>query len=339
MLPAPFPLPAKAKDYLRIGANHDAAMIGVNMRWQWQSAQSGAGNPLMRCTASTRECQTAKIFASSEVAHVQAEHQGVWTAEIEQYAADNLDSRWSTFASSADQGTTWSPVPLPVSCTGPVSCSLHPESGTHYFLLASTYHQDAKPDFTTQVLETQDGGKSWVDALPHTRLNVGQSLVHVAGRTIIYVEGEHPALIHAIVLPYAPERDSVVATLPPDGRILQSIQDDGRTGYLLHVPDNETEPGTLFAVKRDAISAIRKQPGLIARFRATPGLLLIDTVDKTDIAKSAADFRHTLHTSTDHGATWRDYVLPDALSNSVYTVVGGRIWLATPTAVYYLDPN
>lgn len=43
------------------------------------------------------------------------------------------------------------------------------------------------------------------------------------------------------------------------------------------------------------------------------------------------------NTGTEQGKTWQSEALPDELADSVMDVVGNRIWVATPKAVWYRD--
>lgn len=332
-----------AHDAFRLWADADHAYVAVDMRWDLSRymstpATAPTGNPLFECGDRTAKCNLVKMDNERQVSHIVGGHGDEVVAEVETYSADSLNSFDPSYAQSIDGGRTWSPIALPAPCTPKSTCTFAFPAPHRYVLLVTDLSADSFDAWTTRVFLSKDSARTW------TPLTQGKGLAAfgwnaaVTPSTVNLVQGQDSA-------------PKSITEIDDDGRattvLSNAEQLRGRVFSLLFerdtlyaLLDSGAYPATgarLYAVKNGAATQIWADHDNSGGAWATPELLVVDTWNSQELIKSVGEFRRTLHVSTDRGAHWQRYVIPDELTNSDIAVAGHRIWAVSGKGIAYFD--
>jgi hypothetical protein len=332
-----------AHDAFRLWADENHAFVAVDMRWDLTPFMSmppraPAGNLLFECGDGAAKCELIKTDNQQQVLHIVGGHGNEMVAEVETYSADSLNSFDPSYAQSSDRGRTWSPIKLPTACTRKATCTFAYPAPHRYVLLVTDISADSFDAWRTRVFLSKDSARTWTPLTQGEGIAAFRWNAAVTPRTVDLVQGRDNA-------------PKSIAEIDDDGRattvLSNAEQMRGRVGSLLvkgdtlyALLDSGAYPASgarLYAIKNGAATQVWAANDDSGGAWATDELLVVDTWNRQEFIKSVGEFRRTLHISTDDGAHWQRYVIPDEFTNSEISVAGHRIWAVSGQGVAYFD--
>jgi hypothetical protein len=332
-----------AHDVFRLWADGENAYVGVNMRWDLVRLMSPPtsgllGNPLYECDARNAKCELVKMDDEQRVTHILGGHGDDRVAEVETYSGDSLNSFEPSYARSTDRGRTWSTIKLPTACTQRASCTFAFPAPHRYVLLVTDILDDSFDAWKTRIFLSNDDARTWSPLTQGEGIAAFGWNAAITAHAVNLVQGRDDGAKSIVQIDETGKTATLLSNADQLRGRVNLLLAQGDTLYALLDSGAYPAPGArLYAVKDGAAAAVWTSNENAGRAWATPELLAVETWDKNEMIASEGEFRTKLHVSTDHGAHWRRYVMPNELVNSEVTVTGRRIWAVSGKGIAYLD--
>lgn len=332
-----------AHDVFRLWADENRAYVGVNLRWDLTRLMSTptsapVGNPLFECDARKAKCQLVKMDNEQRVSRIVGSHGDEMVAEVETYDADSLNSFDPAYARSTDRGRTWSPIVLPTACSKKATCRFAFPAPHRYVLLVTDITDNAFDTWRTRIFLSNDDAHTWSPLTQGKDIAAFGWNAAVTASAVSLVQGRDDAPKSIVAIDDLGKATTLLRHADQlHGRVNRLVAQDDTLYALL---DSGAYPATgarLYAIRDGAAAPVWTSNDNAAQVWATPDLLVVETWNRQQFIASLGEFRTTLHVSTDHGAQWQSYLMPDDLVNSEVTVAGHRIWAVSGKGIAYFD--
>lgn len=324
-------------------------LIGTNLRWRGVSSE--CRNHLLYCKGNRIDsCEQIATFANDQVLTPIFFNGNTVIANRTTFPSDSLNIGSEDYLTSSDLGKSWKKIDIPVPCGAPASgysCTLIPGSAQTYTLLSSSVNQQGSFQDVT-IHSTDNGGKSWRVLTPP------------------WSEIKHHFYVSA--------QDGNLLALPEAGRDYFSISvrnvDSGsndtirtkisasewtsgyskvqkyQNKYLVEAEgkwaDTMPKDVGIFIVDRlrpegSAKPVWTSQGMRVKDVKISASLIVVRTWNPNSMSRNKTNFNESIHYTTDEGAHWHVFDVPDELLGSTMELSKNRIWMFSPFTIQYSD--